>query len=89
LGTAIPSIANANNKRNQARYEYERQLLTAPLILAKHFGVRTSIDGVVLPAYPKLVSLLKRFEGRAGCALDVLEAYMPHPKFTHPNYLIA
>ena len=86
---AISSIANANNKRNQARYEYERQLLTVPLILAKHFGVRTSIDGVVLPAYTKLISLLKRYGGHVGSALALLEVAMPHPQYTHPHYLIA
>jgi hypothetical protein len=84
---AISATANANNKRNQVRYEYEEQLLPLALIFAQRYGVRITYNRKTLPAYSRASRLLK--EGHTlDYALLSAEAKCGLPQFTHPTFLI-
>lgn len=84
---AISSAANASNKRNQDRYEYEEQLLPLALIFAQRYGVRITRNGRTLPAYTRVSRLLKE-DHTFDYALLSTEAKYGLPQFTHPSFLI-
>jgi hypothetical protein len=84
---AISTTANANNKRNQVRYEFKGQLLPLALIFAQRYGVRITSNRKTLPAYSRVNRLLK--EGHTlDYALLSAEAKCGLPQFTHPTFLI-
>ncbi|MDR6913530.1 hypothetical protein J2X66_000377 [Pseudomonas sp. 3296] len=85
---AISATANANNKRNQTRYWYEELLMTVPLIFARRYGVRVTLEGKTLPAYSRLLRFLKKFpDFTFDAALLITEE--GHPQYTHPEFIIA
>lgn len=87
---AISAIANANNKRNQTRHWYDDLLLTLPLIFARRYGVRITLNGKTLPAYSKVLNAMKQFPDHPiDYALLVSESSVGMPHLTHPEYLIA
>ena len=87
---AISATANANNKRNQTRHWYDDLLLTLPLIFARRYGVRVTLNGKTLPAHNRVLNAIKKFPDHPiEHAFIVSECSVGMPHLTHPEYLIA